>query len=142
MVNSEFSPGELRAYGRALVLMASIDEAGMTTDEELVIKRMLLDIGLDEDASGEIWSAPRSEKETLVELSGIQSDLLRRSLVKDLLMVAYADGDFCSAEQALLERLRSPLGVDNGFQRRAEDWVLRGIEWQKDGLALCGLEEQ
>lgn len=142
MVNSEFSPEELRAYGRALVLMASIDEAGVTADEEQVIKRMLLDIGLDENASGEVWSAPRSEQATLTELSRIQNDLLRRSLVKDLLMVAYADGDFCAEEQALLARLRAPLGIDNAFQRRAEDWVRRGIEWQKDGLALCGLEVQ
>jgi len=132
MINSEFSPEELRAYGRALVLMASIDEAGVTADEEQVIKRMLLDIGLDENASGEVWSAPRSEQATLTELSRIQNDLLRRSLVKDLLMVAYADGDFCSEEQALLARLRAPLGIDNALQRRAEDWVRRGIEWQND----------
>lgn len=140
IAHREFSPEELHAYGRALVLMASIDKAGVTADEELVIKRVLGDIGLDEKASEEVWHAPRNEQASIAELSLIRNDLLRRSLIKDLLMVAYADGDFCSSEQALLARLCAPLGIEGTFLRRAEDWVRRGIEWQKDGLALCGLE--
>lgn len=139
MIATARSVEQSYTYAHALVLMACVDQ--VQPAEEQTISRMLTEFGIDAAAIREIWQAHLTEDVVLTRLAMLDSDLLRRSLLKDLILVAYADGDFSDAERSLLVHLRDALLLDESFQRRAEDWVLRGIAWEKEGLALCGLED-
>lgn len=127
---------QLGAYGRALILMAGAD-AAVTVEERQTLGRLLADLGLDEAACARLWALPADESQVLDGLDRVTDTTLQRSLVKDLVLVAHADGDYSTPERALLGRVRERLGLSDEFARRAEAWVLRGIEWQRDGIALC-----
>lgn len=136
-MTDRFDRSELEIYGRTLVLMAAADVAGVSPDERGTITRMFVEIGLDEVGAERAWSAPRDEAAVATALKNLRDGSLRRALLKDLLLVAHADGTYCDRERALIGRLRPVLGLDEAFERRLEDWVRRGLEWQSEGLALC-----
>lgn len=136
-MTDRFDRSELEIYGRTLVLMAAADVAGVSPDERGTITRMFAEIGLDEGGAERAWSAPHDEDAVATALKDLRDGSLRRALLKDLLLVAHADGTYCDRERALIGRLRPALGLDKVFERRLEDWVRRGLEWQSEGLELC-----
>lgn len=135
MLNA-FGRADLVLFGQALVLMASADDH-VTADERTAVTRVVHDVGLSVEDAEQIWRAPPTESAVVEAISLWRDEVLRRALLKDLLLVAYADGEFSPTEGLLLGRLRTALGLDASVQDAMEAWVRRGIAWQQEGLDLC-----
>ena len=127
---------ELVSFGQALVLMASADRR-VTRDEQIAVSRAILDIGLSVDDAEALWKHAPDETAVREAIRRWTSPVLRRVLLKQLFIVAYADGEYSPEERAVLERLFDALGLGPEVHAAMESWVQRGIAWQREGIALC-----
>jgi hypothetical protein len=127
---------DLLAFGQALVLMARADQQ-VTREEQIAVSRALLDIGLTIDDAESLWTSTPDEGAVREGLRRWSSPVLRRLLLKQLFIVAYADGEFSAHERALLDRLFASLSLPPSVRDAMESWVQRGIAWQQEGIALC-----
>jgi uncharacterized tellurite resistance protein B-like protein len=127
---------ELLSFGQALVLMANADHR-MTRDEQIAVTRAILDIGLSVDDAEALWKSTPDEPSVLDAIRRWTSPVLRRVLLKQLFIVAYADGEYSPEERAVLDRIFGALALDPSVRDAMESWVQRGIAWQREGIELC-----
>ncbi len=125
------------AYGTALIALAECDERGITDDERATIARLFADLGFSEVVRDAAWKAPRAESELLSNLEALGDATRRRALVKDLVLLAYADGEYSEEEKRFVETVRRTFDLAPSWLERVDAWVRRGIEWQHEGVDLC-----
>lgn len=125
------------AYGAALIALAECDEQGITFDERATITRLFTDLGFSEAAHEAAWKAPRAERELLPSLAALSDVARRRALVKDLVLLAYADGEYSEPERRFVEVVRIAFDLTPSWLERVDAWARRGIEWQQEGIDLC-----
>ncbi len=125
------------AYGVALIALAECDERGITNDERGTIARLFADLGFSEVSRDAAWSASRSEGDVLRNLGALDDPTRRRALVKDLVLLAYADGEYSEREKRFVETVAQMFDLAPSWLERVDAWVRRGIEWQQEGVELC-----
>ena len=124
-------------YGAALIALAECDERGITNDERATITRLFADLGFSKAACDAAWKAPRAEDELLRNLDAIDDVTRKRALVKDLVLLAYADGEYSEHERRFVETVRHAFDLAPAWLVRVDAWARRGIEWQQEGVDLC-----
>lgn len=125
------------AYGAALIALAECDERGITDDERATIRRLFADLGFSQATCDAAWKAPRANDDLLRALSAIGDANRKRALVKDLVLLAYADGEYSEHERRFVETIRHAFDLAPAWIVRVDAWVRRGIEWQQEGVGLC-----
>ncbi len=125
------------AYGAALIALAECDEQGITDDEHATIARLFADLGFSEAARVAAWKAPRAESELHRNLEALGDATRRRALVKDLVLLAYADGEYSEQERRFVENVRRTFDLAPQWLERVDAWARRGIAWQQEGVDLC-----
>ncbi len=125
------------AYGAALIALAECDEQGITADERATLARLFSDLGFSEAVRDAAWKAPRGEGDLLDSLQALGEVSRRRALVKDLVLLAYADGEYSDPERNFVEKIRRMFNLAPAWLDRVDGWVRRGIEWQQEGVDLC-----
>lgn len=119
---------DARAYLRALAAIARVD--GVLDVERQFIEQQALSLGLDPsdidwtkaaDLDGEIACA---------------SDVTRRLIVRDCIVLASLDDDYTDNERREICQLAARLGIADDVVRRLEDWVGRYSAIIEEGRAL------
>ncbi|MDP3208678.1 MAG: TerB family tellurite resistance protein [Rhodoglobus sp.] len=126
-----------QAYGRTLIALAAADVTGITENEKEMIDRLFGELGFAEETRTSAWNATRDTADVIRGLATIQDPVRRRALIKDLVLLAHADGEYTSEERAFIQGVNEAFGHRQEFVARVEDWVRRGDAWQQEGVDLC-----
>lgn len=131
------SPLADQAYCSTLIALAAADEHGVTPAERTTIDRISVELGIPEQSRAAAWAASPGAEEVLSALEHITDPARRRTLLKDMVLLAFADGEFSAQERAFVEKVRARMGLEPAFLTRVVDWVNRGAAWLQEGVELC-----
>jgi tellurite resistance protein len=69
-----------------------------------------------------------------------ERDKAKRIVLTELINASFADGDYSESERAGLRAIAGSMAVDETGVVALEQWVERGVRWQREGRKLLGLE--
>ena len=119
----DFDPA---TYIQALVALAHID--GLFDIERDYVEAKAALLGVDCD-----WSVVSAE---LQPIASQTSELTRRIIVRDCILLASVDGEYSDAERTAIHRIATWLKVDEAACDRIEDWLRRYWELMDEAEAL------
>lgn len=118
-------------YIRGLLAIADAD--GIDPSEMDYIRQQATGLGVDVD------TVMQEGVPTLDGLGEGCSAFTRRIILRDCIILAYADGVFSKEERAMIDQLCDRLSLDRGLVPRFEAWLARYDEVLNEGARL--LEE-
>jgi uncharacterized membrane protein YebE (DUF533 family) len=119
----DFDPA---TYVQALVALAHIDGLFDIERDYVDAKAQLLGVTPD-------WSAVSAD---LQPIGAEVSELTRRVVIRDCIVLASVDGEYSDAERAVVHRIAQWLEVDEAACDRIEDWLRRYWELLDESEAL------
>lgn len=121
---------DAEVYVRALVAVAQTD--GVRDEERAFIT----------DHAGAL-GVPVPDFETRIDVGTVgagTSDVTRRMIVRDCIVLAALDGDFSSAERERIKDIAGHLGVSPAMAQKLEAWVTKYAEVVEEGQQLLASE--
>jgi uncharacterized membrane protein YebE (DUF533 family) len=128
---------QVLAYLKTLAGVAAADGA-LEEAERAMFEATMADYGLPDDARTLIRGSLDAPSPMDVELRRIEDGAVRRLILRDAWLMAYADGRVTDAERARLEAIRLALRLPEAEAAAAEGWVREGVAWIERGDEMVG----
>jgi hypothetical protein len=138
-VNKQLSRDDVLRLCRVLAHMVACD-GDMNAGEERFLEMAAVRYGLDDEEVMVLQRDLARGHGLDVILDGLSDVVVRRFIYQQALLAALADGLLRRPEEAELDRLRGLLDLPDPDARRIEAWVVEGLEWQREGRQILGLE--
>jgi len=124
-IEEQFDP---KIYLRALASVAHAD--GVLDVERQFIEQQAASLGIDQEEIN------LSQPVDLDSLTSTASDLTRRLIVRDCIVLASLDDDYTGNERRHIRHLAARLGVSEDVVGKLEDWVNRYSTILEEGQRL------
>jgi uncharacterized tellurite resistance protein B-like protein len=124
---------------RVLAHIVAVD-GDMSEGEERFLEIAAVRYGLDDDELMVVQRDLARGHDLDVILDGLEDPVVRRFIYQQALLAAIADGLLRGPEARELDRLRRLLHVGERKAREIEAWAVEGLEWQRRGREILGLD--
>jgi len=128
---------QVLAYLKTLAAVAAADGA-LEEAERAMFEATMADYGLPDDARTLIRACLDVPPSVDNELRRIDDGAVRRLILRDAWLMAYADGRVTDAERGRLESIRQALRLPESEAAAAEGWVREGVAWIERGDEMVG----
>jgi len=131
------STDQVLAYLKTLAAVAAADgEIGEA--ERAMFEATMADYGLPAEARTLIRGCLDAPPSVEADLRRIEDGAVRRLVLRDSWLMAYADGRVTDAERTRLEAIRRALRLPESETDAAEGWVREGVSWIERGDEMVG----
>ena len=123
-----------------LKVLASVSAAdGRIEDSERsMFEAAMADYGLPDKARALVRQCLETPPQIDTELRRLEDAAVRRLMLRDAFLMAYADGQVSPAEADRIERIRMALRLGEDDARASEAWVAEGLRWLERGDEMVG----
>lgn len=124
----ELADFDAETYLRALILVVKVH--GIEPVERAFVERRARMLGVEH---GHLWEEGLDD---LPELPESMSDMTRRVVLRDCILIACIDGEYSDEERSWIHRICAWLGLSTDTADRFEDWFRRYFELMDEQEAL------
>ncbi len=124
-------------YLKTLAGVAAAD-GDVSEAERAMFEATMADYGLPEEVRKLIRACFDAPPTVDLELRRLQDAAVRRLLLRDAWLMAYADGNVSEAERLKLTALLEALRLPPAEAAAAEGWVREGLNWIERGDEMVG----
>lgn len=131
------STDQVLLYLKTLAGVAAAD-GKVTEAERAMFEATMADYGLPEEARKLVRACLDAPPPVDLELRRLQDPAVRRLLLRDAWLMAYADGLVSDPERRRLEAILAALRLPPEEAAAAEGWVREGLNWIERGDEMVG----
>jgi uncharacterized membrane protein YebE (DUF533 family) len=124
-------------YLKSLALVAAAD-GEVDESERAMFEATMADYELPETARKLVRSCLAACPPIDVELRRLEDPVVRRVILRDAHLMAYADGRLTEPERGRLETIRRALRLEQREAEAADAWVREGLGWLERGDEMVG----
>lgn len=131
------STDQVLGYLKALAAVAAAD-GRIDESERHLFEAAMEDYGLPAHARTLVRQCLDNPPLVEPELRRVEDGAVRRVILRDAYLMAYADGEISDAERQRIDRIRAALRLPEDEARAAEAWVKEGLAWLERGDEMVG----